>query len=150
MQKRTLIFALFILVLPMVLAACGGGLDEGEFADAVEKAFERGDFGDYNDLVCDDDQIDQDVDSPAIDASVECSVEDDTFECDIEAAGDTSTLTGEVEDDKACNVILGEGDDAMRLVDLLAITAGEMDDVPPADDTEDAGETDDEATPEGE
>lgn len=144
MKKRTIIFALLVLVLPMVLAACGGGLDEDEFADAVEKAFEDGDFGDYNDLVCEDDQIDEDQEASEADVSVECSVEDDTVECDVEGEGDTLTLRGDVDDDdKACTVMVGEGDEAIRLVDLIALTAGEGEDLPDVEPTEETTEGDD-------
>jgi hypothetical protein len=147
MKKRTLIIALFMLVVPMVLAACGGGLDEGEFADAVEKAFEDGDFGDYNDLVCEDDQIDENQQPGEGDISVECSVEDDTVECDLEGAGETATIRADVDDDdKACDVVIVEGDETIRIVDLLALTAGEGEDVPPADDTTEDDDTGDDTS----
>lgn len=119
MKKRTLIFALLMLILPTVLVACGGGFDEGEFADAIETAFEDGDFGDFNDMVCEADQIDADEEGSG-DVSVDCSVDGDTVDCDVEVDGQTLTLTADIDDDdNACNITVGDGTQTLRLQDLL-------------------------------
>lgn len=110
MNKRTLLFAVLLLLVPMVLAACGGGLDEGDLEDALTKALEEGDTGDLEDLVCDDDkeQLTESESEPADDVSVDCSVEDDSFSCDISFTDNDQTFDlvykGDVEDDKICNV----------------------------------------------
>lgn len=92
------------------MAAYGGGLlDEGELEDALEKAFNDGEVGDLNDLVCDDDQISDEAAANfgGSDTSVDCSVEDDSFECTVsEEDQEDVVLKGSVEDDKACDVVL--------------------------------------------
>ncbi|MCI0713163.1 MAG: hypothetical protein L0154_23610 [Chloroflexi bacterium] len=110
MKKRTLIFALFILVLPMVLAACGGGLDEGELEDAFEKAFNDGDVGDLNDMLCEDEQAEEEeFEAPFEVESVDCSIDDDNVECSFTASVEGEsidfTITGTVDDDdKLCDI----------------------------------------------
>ena len=145
MKKRTLIFALFVLILPAVLVACGGGFDEGKFEDALETAFEDGDFGDFNDMVCEADQIDLDEESSG-DVSVDCSVDDDNVDCDVDLDGQTLTLSADIDDDKACNITVGDGTQTLRLQDLMNFPSDANQ--PDVEDTDDSDSTDgDVATP---
>jgi hypothetical protein len=109
MPKRILLLALVLFLVPMVLSACGGGVDEDNLEDALSKALNDGDTGDLEDLVCDDDKEELTQESePVEDASVDCSVEDDSFSCDISITESGQSFDfvykGDVEDGKICNV----------------------------------------------
>ena len=116
MSKRMFLLGVLLLLIPMVLAACGGGVDEDNLEDALVKALVEGDTGDLEDLVCDDDkdELTEDESEPVDDASVDCSVEDDSFTCDVSMTNDDQTLEftykGDVEDGKICNVQVELGD----------------------------------------
>ncbi|MCI0713785.1 MAG: hypothetical protein L0154_26745 [Chloroflexi bacterium] len=128
MKKRTLIFALTMLILPMVLVACGGGLDEGELEDALEKAFNDGDVGDLNDLVCEDEQVGAaEFAVPFEVDSVDCSVDDSDVECDITVAAEGQTvdltLAGTVDDDdKLCDITLPQMEAPAEIPTIEATT----------------------------
>jgi hypothetical protein len=104
---RTL--TLLTILLVFLLGACGGGFDEEDFASAIENAFEDAEWGDFNEQVCDRDEVDVDTEAGTEDVEVECSLDGSSVDCDITSndSDDTMQITAVLDDDeKACDVTL--------------------------------------------
>lgn len=111
-NKRSALLIIALLV-PLMLAACGGGgPDADDVESALRKAFEEGDTSDLNELVCEEDRAEEDDGFAApgeVEVSnVECDVDDDSFSCDIELSAEGQslqmTISGDVVDDELCNI----------------------------------------------
>lgn len=104
---RTL--TVFTILLMLLLAACGGGFNEEDFANAIENAIEDAQWDDFNEQVCDRDAVEYDTEAGTEDVEVECSLDGSSVDCDITSndSDDIMTITAVLDDeDRACDVTL--------------------------------------------
>jgi hypothetical protein len=108
--KRFAFLLVTVMVLPIVLVACGGGL-AGDTEDAYKELIEDGNPDKWNEIVCDEAKIDDEVASlmkedDVEDLEISCEEDGDEIKCEI--SGKTNgqdqkeTVTFTVEDDKIC------------------------------------------------
>lgn len=114
LNKRSALLVIALLV-PLMLAACGGGPDADDIENALQKAYNEGEVDDMNDLLCDSeeqlsaDDLETEAGEVSLD-SVDCSVDDDRFSCNLaftfEGADQPIELSmaGDIEDGKLCNI----------------------------------------------
>lgn len=113
--RKTMLLILLLLVMPMVLAACGGDISEDDAEKALKAGFE-GDRDEANKFFCDADKIGED-DAAMPDgvevANIECKKEGDNMNCsaDVTVAGQSSTVpfVFKIEDGKLCGGNLAPG-----------------------------------------
>lgn len=104
MRRLTFLGMLIILM----LAGCGG-FNEEDFASALKTAFEEGEWGDFNEQVCERDEVGFDTVPGNEDLNIECSLDGSTVDCEITSndSEDTARITAVLDDDdKACDVTL--------------------------------------------
>ena len=110
-MKRLAYFLLIIL--PLILAACGGDVSEDQAEEAIRDAF-SGNISEANEVICDEEQLDSEdaVDVENIQVSdVSCSKDGDEIACtyNITMAGVESEQETRfrVQDGKLCSSIDG-------------------------------------------
>jgi hypothetical protein len=118
MKSKFFALMLALLVVPMLLTACGGGVSEEDAEKALKAAF-AGDRDEANKYFCDDDQMSQETaDSmkASVDAgmevkSVECKKDGDKMNCDITVAiagqETKQPVSLDIDGDKLCGGNLG-------------------------------------------
>lgn len=119
MNKRILFLTLMLVILPFVVAACGGDISEDDAEKAVKAAFE-GKVDEANKYICDDDKInEEEFELPEgseikID-KIECKKDGDKMNCDYTVSftmeGTTTpisqSLSFDIKDGKLCGGDMG-------------------------------------------
>ncbi len=112
MNKRVLFLTILLVVLPFVMAACGGDLSEDDAEKTVKAAFE-GDVDEANKNICDEDKIKEEdaqvVEGLTVD-DIECKKDGDKMNCDftmkMEVEGTEqsfpSSFSFDIKDGKLC------------------------------------------------
>lgn len=112
MSKRILSLTILLVLLPFVMAACGGDLSEDDAEKTVRAAFE-GDVDEANKNICDEDKIKEEdaqvTEGLTID-ELECKKDGDKMNCDftmsVEVEGQAQSFPGsisfDVKDGKLC------------------------------------------------
>lgn len=117
MNKRNSFLIVLLIVLPFVMAACGGGdVSEDDAEKTIKAAFE-GDIDEANKFICDDDKMKEEdfTDVGANVDSVECKKDGDKMNCDVtlsmevEGVEESTTLplSMNIEDGKLCGGDIG-------------------------------------------
>jgi hypothetical protein len=97
-----------LLLIPVLLAACGGGLSEDDAEKAIKAAFE-GDTDEANEFLCEENQVPADavtdVEGMEI-GDVNCTKDGDQMTCEtnisLDGVDNPISLTFDIEDDKLC------------------------------------------------
>ncbi len=112
MKKQSLLLVVFVLILPFVMAACGGGdVSEDDAEKAIKAAFE-GDADEANKFLCDADKVeDGDMPEGITVENISCAKDGDDMKCDVnismaiegaEPQTFEQSITFGVEDGKLC------------------------------------------------
>lgn len=111
MRKKLSHFVLIIL--PLILAACGGGVSEDQAEEAIRDAF-AGRINEANEVICDEEQMDSEdaADVEGIEVSeVSCQQDGDVMACtyNVTVAGVATEqeTSFRIQDDKLCSGIGG-------------------------------------------
>ncbi|MBZ0305898.1 MAG: hypothetical protein K8I82_07515 [Anaerolineae bacterium] len=112
MNKRIIFLTVLLVILPFVVAACGGDVSEDDAEKTVKAAFE-GDVDEANKNLCDDDKLEggdvESVEGLTI-GDIECKKDGDKMNCDytmsMEVEGTEQSFDGtisfDIEDGKLC------------------------------------------------
>lgn len=115
MFKKYSLFLLLVLILPLTLAACGGGPSAEDTEEAMEDFFNNGNADQWNDIACDDNQIsDEDADSykalldeseaigAKIDINVTCEEDGEKMKCNYSFPGVSQDTEFDIDGGKLC------------------------------------------------
>jgi hypothetical protein len=127
-----------LLLIPVLLAACGGGLSEDDAEKAIKAAFE-GDADEANEFLCEGSQIPDDA-ATSMEGlevgDVNCTKDGDTMTCEtnlsFEGVDTPMSLTFDIEDDKLCGGDFAGADVEVPEIDVTIPAVPDLDVTVPA------------------
>lgn len=104
MKKNLFVLVAIVLILPLVLSACGGGPVKN--AENFVKAISDADKDKAEKYVCDDfkDELDQMTGEKTEIDDLKCEEKDDNVTCSWKSDGQEIELTFTMKDDKVCGI----------------------------------------------